>query len=108
MTNKLLFFLDDNGVQTELDDTINLEVGKLKPGNYAKLRTRRKHFECKVLFESQVHDLPAPTFMTKPFSEIPDTLKSDYTYDGRIVINSYYIDYNFPTNRTSRMTILML
>ena len=71
------------------------------------MRSRRKYFDCHVLFGSKVHDLPAPTFMTKPFKEIPDTLKSDYTYDGRIVVNSYYIDYNFPTNRTSRMEILM-
>ena len=83
-----------------IDDKIGSEVGRLKLGNYANLKLKRKHFECKVLFQSKVHDLPAPTFMTKPFKEIPERLKADYTYNGRIKINAYYIDYNFPTNRT--------
>ena len=83
----------------EIDD--QLKVGKLMPGNYAKLMPKRKHFDCQILFKSKVHDLPAATFMQKPLKEIPDSLKQDYTYDGRIVINSWYIESNFPTNRTS-------
>ena len=85
-------------MQKDVDDKPN---GKLMSGNYAKLKTKQKHFDCKVLFQSGVHDLPAPTFMNKPFKEIPKLLKSDYTYDGRIKINSWYIEENFPTNRTS-------
>jgi hypothetical protein len=83
----------------EVDD--QLKVGKLMPGNYAKLMPKRKHFDCQILFKSKVHDLPAATFMKKPLKEIPASLKQDYTYDGRIVINSWYIESNFPTNRTS-------
>ena len=95
----LILFLDD--VQKDVDDQTNSEVGKLMPGNYGKLKLKHKHFDCKILFESKIHDLPAPSLMEKPFREIPDLLKTDYTYDGRIAINSWYIDYNFPTNRTS-------
>ena len=73
----------------------------MQTGNYAKLKLRRKHFDCGLLFKSKVHDLSAPTFMTKPFREIPDILKEDYTYDGRIRVKKYYIGNNFPTNRTS-------
>ena len=90
-----------SGAPIEVDDNKQLPVGKLKKGNYAKITPKRKHFDCQMLFESNVHDLPAPTFMKKPLKEIPTSLKGDYTYDGRIVINSYYIDSNFPTNRTS-------
>lgn len=90
-----------SGAPLEVDDFKKLPVGKLKKGNYAKLTPKRKNFDCQMLFESNVHDLPAPTFMKKPFKEIPGSLKEDYTYDGRVVINSYYIDSNFPTNRTS-------
>ena len=97
MTN--LLFLDIP--QKEVDDKTNLKVGELQAGNYANLKLKKKHFNCKILFESKVHDLPAPTFMTKPFKDIPESLKQDYTYDGRIVIKEWYIDYNFPTNRTS-------
>ena len=106
MINKLLFFSDDNDIPKEVDDKINSKVGRLMPGNYAKLRSRQKYFDCKIL-DHKVHDLPAPIFMTKPLKTIPETLKSDYTYDGRIVVKSYFIDYNFPTNRTSRMLIII-
>ena len=85
----------------ELDDKINQNVGKLMPGNYANLITERKYFDCKILFESNVHDVPAPTFMKTPLKEIPDSLKDDYTYGGRIQINSYYIERNFPASRTT-------
>ena len=53
------------------------------------------------MFESKVHDLPAPSFMTKPLKDIPDLLKADYLYDRRIQNNEWYIEENFPTNRTS-------
>ena len=85
----------------EVDDVSKLKVGLLMPGNYAKLATKRKHFDCQLLFESKVHDLSAATFMKKPLKDIPDSLKPDYTYDGRIVISSWYIDSNFATNRAS-------
>ena len=88
-------------VQKEIDDTKNFKIGKLEAGNYANLKLKQKHFDCKILFESKVHDLPAPTFMTKSLDDIPQQLKQDYTYDGRIEIKKWYIDYNFPTNRTS-------
>ena len=94
-----MLFLDIT--QKEVDDKINLKVGELQAGNYANLKLKQKHFNCKLLFDSKVHDLAAPTFMTKPFKDIPQPLKQDYTYDGRIEIKKYYIDYNFPTNRTS-------
>ena len=71
------------------------------PGNYAKLIPKEKHFDCHLLFKSKVHDFPAPTFMNEPFKYIPDLLISDYTYDGRIVVKSFYIRVDFPTNRTS-------
>ena len=85
----------------EVDDVRKLKVGLLMPGNYAKLVPKRKHFDCQLLFESKVHDLPAATFIQKPLKDIPDSLKTDYTYDGRIDITSWYIDGNFATNRTS-------
>ena len=84
-----------------MDDDTNQEVGQLQPGNYANLRVKRKHFDCALLFKSRVHDLSAPTFMNKPFREIPDILREDYTYDVRIRVKKYYIGNNFPTNRTS-------
>ena len=93
-----ILFTEDH-LSGDIDNKIDSEVGRLKSGNYANLVPKQKHFECNVLFESKVHDLPAPTFMTKPFKDIPERLRLDYTYDGRIKINSYYIDYNFPTNR---------
>ena len=80
-------------------DDKRLGTGELKPGNYAKLTFKRKHFDCKLLFDSDVHDLPAPPFMTKPFKTIPDLLKKDYTYNERVVVNSWYIENDFPTNR---------
>ena len=89
------------GPPIEVDDKTKLKVGKLMPGNYAKLIPKKKHFDCPILFKSKVHDLPAPTFMNEPFKHIPDSLKSDYTYDGRIKVNSLYIGENFPSNRTS-------
>ena len=95
----LLWFLDI--AQTEVDDKINLKVGELQAGNYANLKLKQKHFNCKILFESKVHDRAAPTFMTNPFKDIPEQLKQDYTYDGRIEIKEWYIDYDFPKNRTS-------
>ena len=99
MINLFTILFTEDHLSGDIDNKIDSEVGKLKPGNYANLIPKQKHFECKVLFESKVHDLPAPTFMTKPFKDIPERLRLDYTYDGRIKINSYYIDYNFPTNR---------
>ena len=86
---------------TNIDDDINKEVGKLQSGNYANLKVKRKHFDCGLLFKSKVHDLSAPTFMKKPFRDIPKILNDDYTYDGRIRIKKYYIGNNFPTNRSS-------
>ena len=94
-----LIILDD--IQKDVDDETNAKVGELKPGNYAKLQLKQKHFDCKLLFESKVHDLPAPSFMSKPFKDIPDLLKADYLYDRRIQKNDWYIEENFPTNRTS-------
>ena len=92
-------FLDD--YQRDVDDETNAEVGELKSGNYAKLQLKQKYFNCELLFQSKVHDLPAPSFMTKPFKDIPDLLKADYLYDRRIVQKEWYIEENFPTNRTS-------
>ena len=97
-------FSDD--IQKDVDDKTNSEVGELKPGNYAKLQLKQKHFDCKLLFQSKVHDLPAPTFMSKPFKVIPDLLKADYLYDRRIKEKEWYIEENFPTNRTSSTYIL--
>ena len=77
------------------------KTGELMLGNYAKLRLKKKNIDCELLFKSDVHDLPAPPFMTKPFKTIPELLKDDYTYNGRVVVHSFYIDYNFPKNRTS-------
>ena len=83
----------------ELDDTNNLKIGELQPGNYANLKLKQKHIDCKLLFQSKVHDLPASKYMTKPFHYIPDLLMRDYTYDGRIKINEWYIEENFPTKQ---------
>lgn len=89
------------GSPIELDDKINQKIGKLMPGNYANLISERKHFDCELLFESNIHDLPAPTLIKKPFKEIPDSLIEDYTYGGRIQVKSYYIERNFPASLTS-------
>merc|ERR1712018_1090600 len=91
-------------IQKDVDDKTNDEVGELKPGNYAKLQLKQKHFDCKLLFQSKVHDLPAPSFMSKPFKDIPDLLKADYLYVRRIKKNEWYIEENFPTNRTSKIS----
>ena len=87
--------------ETIIDDVVNKKVGKLQSGNYANLKIERKHFDCALLFKSKVHDLSAPTFMNKPFRDIPKILYDDYTYDGRIQIRKYYKGNSFPTNRTS-------
>ena len=87
-------------MQKNVDDK-SQQVGELKPGNYANLQLKQKHFDCPLLFQSKVHDLPAPSFMSKPFKDIPDLLKADYLYDRRIKKNEWYIEENFPTNRTS-------
>ena len=100
VSEQLLLFLVNNIHVTGVDDN-ELVTGELKPGNYAKLRFKRKHFNCKLLFDSDVHDLPAPPFMTKPFKTIPEILKKDYTYNERVTVNSWYIENNFPTNRSS-------
>ena len=85
---------------SNIDDKSD-EIGRLKKGNYAKLKFKQKQINCPILFSSAVHDEPAPTFMEKPFKTIPPFMEKDYTYDGRIKVNSWYIENNFPTNRTS-------
>jgi hypothetical protein len=92
--------LDDD--EKEVDDKITQKVGELQPGNYANLKTKQKHIDCKLLFQSKVHDLPASNYMTKPFHYIPDSLLSDYTYDGRIKIHEWYIEENFPTKQKGK------
>ena len=82
-------------------DDITKKTGKLMFGNYAKLRPKTKNIDCELLSKSDVHDLPAPPFITKPFKTIPDLLKDDYTYNRSVFVHSYYIEKNFPTNRTS-------
>ena len=37
--------------------------------------------------------------MTKPFHYIPDLLKHDYTYGGRVKVHEWYIEENFPTRQ---------
>ena len=98
---EIVYFIISDDIQKDVDDKSKAEVGELKFGNYAKLQLKQKHFDCKLLFESKVHDLPAPSFMSKPFKDIPDLLKADYLYDRRIKKNEWYIEENFPTNRTS-------
>ena len=39
--------------------------------------------------------------MKKPLKDVPNLLKEEYTYGGRIQVKKYYIGNNFPTNRTS-------
>lgn len=98
---EIIFLIISDDIQKDVDDKSDAMVGELKSGNYAKLQLKQKHFDCKLLFESKVHDLPAPSFMSKPFKDIPDLLKADYLYDRRIQKNEWYIEENFPTNRTS-------
>ena len=83
----------------KIDDKTNQKSEKLQPGNYANIRLKKKYINCPILFRSKVHDLPAPPFMTKPFKYIPGSLKSDYTYNGRINVRPWYISENFPTNQ---------
>ena len=101
----IIYQLISNGINLlsdridyEIDDQTNDSLGKLQPGNYANLVLKYKNINCPLLFESKVHDLPAPSFMKKPFQYIPGILKVDYTYDNRVKIYPWYISENFPTN----------
>ena len=80
-------------------------TGRLKQGNYANLKLKQKQIDCPILFSSGVHDEPAPSFMVKPFKTIPPFFEKDYTYGGRVKVKPYYIEENFPTNRTSSKCI---
>jgi len=90
-------------IQKNVDDK-SKKVGELESGNYANLHLNQKSFDCQLLFQSAVHDLPSPSFMSKPLRDIPDILKADYLYNGRIKYHKRYMDSNFPTNRTSKIT----
>ena len=81
------------------DDEIG--TGRLQPGNYRNLKLRRKNIECEMLLNSKVHDIPAPSFLMKPFKTIPISMQADFTYDGKIKVEPWYFENSFPTNRTS-------
>ena len=73
----ILYFLTYHLVSkphiADIDDK-SKETGRLKQGNYAKLKFKQKQINCPILFSSGVHDEQAPTFMEKPFKTIPPFL----------------------------------
>jgi hypothetical protein len=89
-----------SNIYKNVDDT-SMGIGKLKLGNYRNLKLQTKKFDCSVLLESSVHDLPAPPFMVKPLKTIPKSLNADFTYDGRIKVKPWYFENVFPSNRTT-------
>ena len=90
-----------DNVNHDIDDKEKKKLGELQPGNYANLKLKNKNIDCPLLFSSQVHDLPAPSFMKSPLKYIPGLMKADYTYNDRIKVHPWYISENFPTYQKS-------
>ena len=88
-------------VKVDNIDNFDIGVGKLRAGNYKNLKLQKKHIDCSQLFGSDIHNLYAPSFMTKPPKAIPKIWTKEFTYDGRVVTKSRYISDGFPANRTN-------
>ena len=80
------------------------ELGAI--GNYKNILIQKKDISCNKLFESSVHDEPAPLFQLEPFTYIPDSFWHDFTYGNKILVTKYFFKDSFPTNRNSGKLVL--
>ena len=55
---------------------------------YAQLR---KHFDCPSLLKERVHDIPSPPMLKKPCERIPDFLRDDFLYNGRVKEDKWFL-----------------